>query len=148
MSDRTNCLKRPRASTTRLNAAKMAKSGERRRKMAPAAELGPLFRSSFCQNRRWCAFLHHCIQDLRSRIFITSSAQVQLPELGFLNSCSASHEVSCTSRRKRPTSPHQATGLAMSRQHRPFTWSGAQPGSSFSNPASPTLESSTFGCKY
>ncbi|TKY90720.1 hypothetical protein EX895_000718 [Sporisorium graminicola] len=33
----------------------------------------------------------------------------------------------------------------MSRQHRPFTWGGAQPGSSFSNPTSPTLESSTFG---
>ncbi|SPO20166.1 related to Sorting nexin MVP1 [Ustilago trichophora] len=33
----------------------------------------------------------------------------------------------------------------MSRQHRPFTWGGAQPGSSFSNPTSPSLESSTFG---
>ncbi|CBQ67900.1 related to Sorting nexin MVP1 [Sporisorium reilianum SRZ2] len=33
----------------------------------------------------------------------------------------------------------------MSRQHRPFTWGGAQAGSSFSNPTSPTLESSTFG---
>ncbi|CDS02050.1 hypothetical protein [Sporisorium scitamineum] len=33
----------------------------------------------------------------------------------------------------------------MSRQHRSFTWGGAPPGSSFSNPTSPTLESSTFG---
>lgn len=33
----------------------------------------------------------------------------------------------------------------MSRQHRPYTWGGSQIGSSFSNPTSPTLESSTFG---
>lgn len=33
----------------------------------------------------------------------------------------------------------------MSRHHRPFTWGGAQPGASFSNPTSPTLEASTFG---
>ncbi|GAC93321.1 hypothetical protein PHSY_000886 [Pseudozyma hubeiensis SY62] len=33
----------------------------------------------------------------------------------------------------------------MSRQHRPFTWGGEQHGSSFSDPTSPALESSTFG---